>query len=408
MSSAKSFFTLLLAGSVCLFSGCASARVPQNVTVNGVHVGGMEYAAAERAVRSRIAETLLPLTVKTPVKDYTVGYPELSFQDDVRALLRGARAGDELTASVRRTWADMESFAEEVCKENARNGVNAQVAFTEQGFTYTPEVKGTYCDYSLFIQQIAAALNEGKAEVTLPCGEYDPELTEAELRARTAPLSSFATYYDGKNAPRAHNVRLAASRICRTVLQPNEEFSFNQTVGLRTEANGFQIATVIQNGQFAEGIGGGVCQTSTTLFNAALLAGMKITESRAHSLSVSYVKPSLDAMVSEFSDLKFVNPHAFPVYILSRAEGDEIAFEFYGKLDGKTYRTESVTLMKMPPPPAQIVEGEEEKLIRAEKAGLASESYLLTYGEDGTLLSRERIRKDSYAAVQGIYQIIPE
>lgn len=404
----KVFFTLLLAGSVCLCSGCARSTVPQNVTVNGIHVGGMEYGAAERAVKEKIARDLLPLTLRTPAKTYTVRYPELFFQDDVHGLLRGAKAGDELTATVERTWAEMEIFAEEVCKENARNAKNAELTFSQEGFTYTPEKKGIFCDYNRFTQEITAALKEGKKEVALFCGEYDPEITESALRARTLPLSSFTTHFDGKNLPRVHNIALSASRISQTVIGAGEEFSFNQTVGLRTEENGFQIATVIQNGQFADGVGGGVCQASTTLFNAALLAGMKITESRAHSLSVSYVKPSLDAMVSEYSDFRFVNPYDFPVYLLSRVEGEGVTFEFYGKPNGKRYETESITLMKMPPPRAQIVEGEEEKLVRAEKEGLASESYLLTYDEGGNLLSRELIRKDSYAAVQGIYQIISE
>lgn len=404
----KSVCSLLLAGSVCCLSGCTHGRVPSGVTLDGIHVGGMEYAAAERAVRERIAETLPPLVVHTPLKDYTVAYPELSFHDDVKELLQSAKTGDRLSVTVERTWADMESFAETVCKENAREGKNAELVFSAEGFAYTPETKGVSCDYRRLTEDISSALKEGKREITLLQNEYNPEVTEEDLRARTLLLSSFTTYFDGDNLPRVHNIRLSSSRISEMVLESGAEFSFNGTVGLRTEENGYQIATVIQNGQFADGVGGGVCQTSTTLFNAALLAGMKITESRAHSLSISYVKPSLDAMVSEYSDLKFVNPYSFPVYLLSKVEGEGVTFEFYGKPDGKRYETESVTLMKMPPPRAIIVEGEEEKLIRAEKEGLASESYLLTYDEKGNLLSRELIRKDSYAAVQGIYQILPE
>ena len=231
---------------------------------------------------------------------------------------------------------------------------------------------------------------------------------EERLREQSRPLSSFSTRFDVSNAPRSHNIFLAASRIGGTVVPPGGVFSFNKTVGARTQENGFEKAAVIQDGQFVEGVGGGVCQASTTLFNAALLAGMKITESRAHSLRVSYVAPSLDAMVSEASDLKFVNPYPFPVYLLAKAEGGEVSFSLFGTPSGMRYVTESKTLLRVAPPPAKYVEGTEEKVLRAEQEGLASESYLLTYDEEGNLLSRERIRRDSYAAVQGIVQILPE
>ena len=113
----------------------------------------------------------------------------------------------------------------------------------------------------------------------------------------------------------------------------------------------------------------------------------------------------IDAMVSRWSDLKFSNPYPFPVYLLGRTSGGRVTFEVYGKPDGMRYRTESRVLARIPPPAAQMREGEEDRTVRAEKEGIRSESYLLVYDASGALLQKKLLRRDSYAAVQGIYEV---
>ncbi len=396
---------LLLSGGAFFYSGCEDGTVQENVTISGVAVGGLSYSEATSRVREKLKGELLPLTIHTPTGDYT---PTLDTIDDVEILVRIARANGSLTAKYRREWVNMESDCEELCRRIARESVDARLNFTSDGFEYFAETKGIACDYEKLLQDATAALKGAGTEISLATQEIVPTVTEDALRQKTRLLSQFTTYFDEKNVPRVNNIKLSASRISGIVLSAGEEFSFNQTVGLRTAENGYENATVIQNGVFTDGIGGGVCQTSTTLFNAALLAGMKITESRNHSLSISYVPLSLDAMVSEYSDLKFVNPYSEPVYLLSEVEGEGITFRFYGLPSGYTYETESVLLEEIAPPAPQIIEGDREYTVREEKSGAKSEGYLLTYGADGALLSRELIRQDTYATVQGIYQILPE
>ncbi|MDE7440119.1 MAG: VanW family protein, partial [Clostridia bacterium] len=151
-------------------------------------------------------------------------------------------------------------------------------------------------------------------------------------------LSSFTTYFDGKNEARSDNIRLAASLINGSVLKNGDIFSFNQTVGQRTPERGFQRAKIIENGEFVEGTGGGVCQVSTTLYNAALLAGCRVREYHPHSLSVSYVPPSRDAMVSgTFFDLKFQNVTGSTLYITSKSGENFVNFKVYGRDFGVRY-----------------------------------------------------------------------
>lgn len=390
--------TLLLAGSFLFPCG----RVKEGVRIEGVAVGGLPYAEAEKRVRERIESELAPLIVHTPCGDF-IFRSELSFTDDVSDLVRHAKKGQTLSANVVREWADAEEQLEKICEQNASEGKNAELSFSYAGFGYRSEENGTVCDYRALLCDALSALKEGRTEVTLKTYSRAPEVTEARLRDRTRLLSGFTTRFDGNNSVRAHNIRLACARIAGTALPAGAEFSFNRTVGKRTKENGFGEATVIFDGEFVPGVGGGVCQASTTLFNAALRAGLEITESRNHSLSVGYVAPSLDAMVSEYSDLKFKNGYPFPVYIQSRAGTDYVTFEIYGAPDGKKYETESVVLRKIPPAPAKTVEREEAGWVRAEKDGMVSESYLLVYDENGVLLSRTLLRRDHYAAQQGIY-----
>lgn len=398
----KNMAALLLAGSVFL-SGCAGGRVKSGVEVNGVEVGGMAYAEAAHAVRETLKDGYLPLTVHTPEGDICVS---LDYSDDVDKILRTARKKGEYTAHVLRNWVNMEEEIAGICAKNAREDVNAEMTFSSDGFSYTEGKNGVVCDYFSLLSDATRALGEGGSEITLSCREVAPAVTVEALKARSRPLASFATRFDPANAPRSHNVALAASRISGTTVGAGEVFSFNEVVGKRTAENGFEEAAVILEGEFVQGVGGGVCQVSTTLFGAALRAGLTVVESRPHSLSVGYVQPSQDAMVSEYSDLKLQNPYQYPVFLQSVVENGTLSFTVFGLPDGNRYEVESRVLFTLDPPPAKIVDGTENRIVRAEKRGMASESWRSVYDGEGNLLSRTLVRRDTYACIQGIEERI--
>ncbi len=401
MRIGKTAIALLLAGSF-FCCGHAGRRVPSAVEVNGVEVGGMPYAVAAERVRKTL--TVPPFFVRSPAGDLS---PELEISDDVEKVLKSAKRGGRYTAHAVRRWVDAEEELEALCRRNAKDSVNASVTFGKEGFSYTSGEKGIACDFSRLLLDVSAALEEGREEVTLSPYEYAPEVTEEMLKERTRLLSSFSTAYDPKNAPRSHNIELSAKQISGTTVGAGEEFSFNEAVGARTAERGYKEAPVIQDGLFTQGVGGGVCQTSTTLFGAVLRAGLTVTESHPHSLSVGYVPPSEDAMVSSSSDLKFVNPYPYPVYLRAETGGGRVAFFIYGMPDGIRYEVESRVLFRLEPPPPRIVEGEEDRTVRPAKCGLASESWLILRDKAGKELSRSRIRCDTYACVQGIEERAP-
>lgn len=212
-------------------------------------------------------------------------------------------------------------------------------------------------------------------------------------------IACFSTYYGDSSQNRKHNVALACRKIDGTVLYPEDEFSFNDVVGTRTIESGFKSAYIIQNGEFVEGVGGGVCQVSSTLYNCALLADLAITCVRAHSLAVSYVAPSFDAMVSSTSDLRFVNVSSSPITIKMKADGKYLRAEMYG-IDTKTIKRRSQTVENLPFEieyrDDESIEAGKEIIDTYGKEGLRSKGYL-EYYENGKLVKTVLIRSDTYS-----------
>ena len=231
-------------------------------------------------------------------------------------------------------------------------------------------------------------------------------VTPKSVRAEGCPygwerISSYCTYFNAEEKGRCGNISIAASLIDGTTIQAYGEFSFNKTVGRRTEEAGFQQAKIIVNGEYVLGVGGGVCQVSTTLYNAALKSGIAVTEYHPHSLRVAYVAPSRDAMVSTECDLQLYNPYAHPVYIGAQVFDGGLRITFYGKNEGDRYEIISNILAEIPPPLPIVKEGEEDAILRSPKNGVKSEMYLERY-RGGALITRKRMRVDEYRPIQGI------
>ena len=177
----------------------------------------------------------------------------------------------------------------------------------------------------------------------IPVEETEPVITDDALASIDGVLASYHTQYTPGN--RGHNITLAAGKLNGTLVKPNDIFSFNDTVGLRTAAAGYKVAGVILDGQLADGIGGGVCQVSSTLYNAILLAGLTPTARTSHALPSAYCPPGLDATVADGQiDLQFRNQLAHSVYLLTNADGHTLTVYILGTradLGGKTIRLES-------------------------------------------------------------------
>ncbi len=246
------------------------------------------------------------------------------------------------------------------------------------------------------LRPITVCLLSGVLSALLPCGTLC-----ANGDGAWETMGAYTTYYSVEDTGRCENIRVAGGLVDGITLQAFGEFSFNQTVGRRTAETGFQQAKIIVNGEYVLGVGGGVCQVSTTLYNASLLSGLTVTEYHPHSLKVGYVPPSRDAMVSSSSDLKVYNPYPFAVRLKAVVKDGYIQMRFSGRKTGLRYQIVSQTLGEVPPPEPIVKAGEEDGVLREGRSGLKSEAYLETYKGD-KLVERKRLRKDVYRPIQGI------
>ncbi len=159
-----------------------------------------------------------------------------------------------------------------------------------------------------------------------------PRVTAADLSKIDGELGKFSTRFGGTGASRGRNIQLAAGKINGTILLPSEVFSYNKTVGPRVESAGFENAPVIIHGELVPGVGGGICQVSSTLYNAVLLSDLKIVNRSHHAFPVHYLPAGRDATVVDGAiDFKFENNTPAPVYIAASSHRGRLLFRLFGK-----------------------------------------------------------------------------
>lgn len=214
-------------------------------------------------------------------------------------------------------------------------------------------------------------------------------------------IGRYATSLDGRTKSQRHNADLALARLNNAVIQPGEVFSFNARVGTFSRDQGYRKAPVSYNGQLIDSWGGGVCQTSTTLYNAALLAGMEILERNRHRFAPSYVPPGRDAAVAfDTIDLKFRNSHPFPVRIAAVDNHGRVEVELRGARPLQ-HEPQIISEVHRVHAPATFLAGDPGDFGRVRnsgKRGWEVTVFRITAGQ------REWISSDSYPQMNRIVQ----
>ncbi len=280
-------------------------------------------------------------------------------------------------------------------------------------FTIVREAAGRTLDEESFFEDVLLAFLLGKNRIQAKTVTVAPSVTAEQNKSYCFERARFSTDLSRSSADRAFNVALALSKLNGAVLEAGQTLSFNQTVGERTESNGFRVAKVILDGEYVDGVGGGVCQASTTLYNAALLSGLTVTGVRGHSLKPSYVDASFDAMVSfPSSDLTLKNDTGAPFFIAATVSDLRATVVVYGAKPLFRIARESVVTKTGSVPQDRVVTDSEKKYFSDGEAAsekrisygapqVESEGYLRYY-RDGVLVKRERIRKDVYREKRGV------
>ena len=267
---------------------------------------------------------------------------------------------------------------------------------------------GVKLDKNAQIFNIFNNLIENNTTFNLNLITENPQILDKDLSFLMSQKAHFKTSYANSSLERKSNIKRALSNFDGLVLNPGEVLSFNELTGVRNEENGYLGAKIIVNGEFVDGLGGGVCQASTTVYNASLLANLEIVEAHPHSLSVSYVAPSFDAMVNfGSSDLKIKNNQEFPVIFATKCDNESCEVNIYGIKNEFEIVRRSEKIEEIEPESLKFVDYEDgmkildNNFLRYPKKGLLSESYLDFY-QNGNLIFTKKLRSDKYNAVGGI------
>jgi vancomycin resistance protein YoaR len=352
--------------------------MPNNLYVNNLHLGGktLEQAIDEL---SKLEETQLKKPIIITYNDGTneqksvnFTYSQLGYYADKDIVIEKLNSIIDQNISIMNRFLHYRSIErsslhyeltfgihydkflkalEIVDNATLKAPVNATFEIIKGKVRIVQEENGFVFDKDALYKELQS--NKDLTKANLNVKAVKPSVTADILKTQGIKelISTFTTNFDAGNVPRSSNIKLAAKSIAGTILPPGAIFSFNEVVGQRTEEKGFQEAGVYINGKVDTGIGGGICQVSTTLYNAVLLADLLVMERSNHSLTVPYVPLSRDAAVSWGSqDLKFSNNTENHILINSSTKGGSITFELYSTKSNKRVELISTTLARIKAP----------------------------------------------------------
>ena len=276
-------------------------------------------------------------------------------------------------------------------------------------FTITPEETGMTIDIDGAVEKVNElfANKEYTGSVVVPSIVKEPEITTEKIKANFGLIGEHSTKASD-NSNRNNNLNQACKNINGTILKPGEEFSFNKVVGQRTTANGFKEATVILGGQYEQGLGGGVCQVSSTLYNAVLKSDLQITKRTPHAWPSDYVLEGLDATVDWPNlDFKFKNNTDYQIIIVMWFESKDrtVHAQIYGKRlpDEQTIVLRSECVGSTAAGKTEYVEDKtlevgKTKVVRQAHKGLTIKTYKIWQDKDGKEVKRDFITTTTYGS----------
>ena len=230
-----------------------------------------------------------------------------------------------------------------LAREIHKKPLDAHPIFNEDGtITIAKSEKGRYLD----LNEAKGLLNKDmlhEEKIGLPVYDTEPKIQSDYYQGIDKVLGDFSTDYSSSIKNRKENIKIASEKFNNMKLNPGDEISFNDIVGEISEATGFKNATVIVGGEYENGIGGGICQVSTTLYNSLILSDLEIVERHNHSRPINYVDLGTDAAVARgYKDLKFKNNTKNPIIILAEADGQKLDFKVLGNSADRDYKVKII------------------------------------------------------------------
>lgn len=421
--------------------------IAQGVTVDGLPVGGLSPQQARQALQQAPgASKQLMLRLHLDGQVYVLTDKEIPYGRGVEELIDAAYAvgrqgfpwmigSDKTPFEIRwehtrhiatsgmalqsqAAFSDdaLQSLAAQLAEAASREAVDAQIAsfdFATRAFSVTRDEPGAYLHADTVYQALNKALSAGQTQgdIYLNAEVVLPALTAVELQNSLQLISSFSTKTTGDRL-RNENIALATAAIHGLALMPGESFSFNRVVGERTAQRGYQMAPAIAGGQTVDEIGGGICQVSSTLFNAAAMANMSITTREPHAWPSNYVDMGLDATVNWPNlDFAFRNDSQGPVFIVADFSNRLMSVELYGlRSDAAESIVLETELIASTPPPAEadyrqnasLPFGSQQEVKKA-RTGYEVDTYRV-YLRNGSPYRREKLFTSIYPMIRQLIE----
>lgn len=407
-----------------------------NIFIGDVNVSGMNEKEAKAAVEKKMAEyqeVKVTLAAEEAEGEVTLGdlgfhmknveklvKEAVSYGKDGSVWSRSSKMKDlkEHKKVIKVTYAvDSEAVDKAIAEKmpKPQNGAqDATITRSNGAFVITDEVKGVTIDVAESVKVIDTYLNKewskGSGKIVLATKVEEPKITRAQLENVKDLLGSYTTVC-GTGGGRVQNIVTGAKHISGTLLMPGEEYSANAAMEPYTTENGYTEAGSYENGEVVQSMGGGICQVSSTLYNAVIRSELEIVERAAHSMLVAYVEPSMDAAIAgDYKDLKFKNNTEFPVYIEGYVSGGKITFNVYGKeTRPATRKVEYVSEVVSSTPAGEKFVASADPIGTIKKAssgytGMKAKLWKVIY-ENGAEVDRKVMNNSTYGASAAVYHV---
>lgn len=344
------WFALWGAEKVCVPPG----KIVSGVTLSGIPFGGLTAAEAASRLSVYEAEVLSrPVRLECVGRSWRLPMERIGARVEAGVLgqalavghrgwllarylerWRAAREGIEIPIRWKVDQKRLETTVAELTRELTVLPQNAGLrVLPDDKIVVIPGREGYCADAAAAGKQVLAILNEGKEPVVrIPLKRLSPEYTTDEIRAMGLDclLAEFSTFFNPKKTNRVYNISVAAGALNGLLVKPGTVVSFNRIVGPRSSEAGYKTAPIILNNEFVDALGGGVCQVSTTLYNAVLLAGLEVVERHNHSLPVDYVPPGRDAtVVYGGPDFRFRNNTTKYLYLRTLVQNNRLTIKIF-------------------------------------------------------------------------------
>lgn len=408
-------------------------RIYPKISINGVEVGGKTKEEARKLININVVDKVndKKLTLESEGEEVVIEYskikPEYKVEEALdKALAYGKDEGiftqnayikKGLDSDIEVLFGYDEKVVENSKKElEKRVNKPAKDATLDLSGNDIKVVEGTDGEKinkkkmdEIVAKSISGDIDKMEMKVNIPIEKATPAITGKMLSKIDYKIGSSTTNFNTGDTQRVTNLRLATDFINGTIVMPGETFSYNEVVGERTTERGFREGAAFVGNQVVPSIGGGVCQISTTLYQAVTRSGIPPTERHNHSMPVSYASPGQDATVAwDYLDYKFKNIYNVPVYIQGYLNGGSVTFNIYGnkeQLKGNKYSLVSVQTESINPGIRRIEDPSmpkgTQKIEKRACAGSRVNGYLVAY-KDGKEVDRALLSKDIYGSAQGI------